>query len=360
MSLRAKWPAVGSLIVGVVVLVVVAVPRGARAQTSLVVGQVPDEGVALLFTAADATPEELRVELLGAGCAPTTIAVTETGAWLSYVPDAPAFVNASFPATLESGRGFVVRCQPSAAGQSFVHLEASGTGTGSATLSDARAGGHAGFDRFVVEFDDEVVPGYQIEYVTTPQFTCGAGFEVTPPGNAWLRITLEPARINDDEGQLTIPSRSLDPNLPALIAAEEICGFEGQVIWLLGLDEQQPFQLQLLSNPARLVVDVPHEAVAPTSGVSGVAFAGPQCPVIIQGQPCPDLPVSVGLSFKQAGVIAGTVTTGPDGQFALDLAPGTYEVTSTGAVLPSLPPQEVTVPTGSHAWLELRLDTGIR
>jgi hypothetical protein len=175
-----------------------------------------------------------------------------------------------------------------------------------------------------------------------------------------LRVRLETARINDDDGQLTIPSRTLTPSLPALLEAQEICGFEGQVIWLLGLDAEQPFQLQLLANPARLVIDIPHGTPTIASGVSGLALAGPQCPVEIAGQPCPDLPVDVTLAFSQGGATVATVETGSDGTFALDLAAGTYEVTTTGAMLPSLGATEVTVPAGSHAWVELHLDTGIR
>jgi hypothetical protein len=352
---------IGSIL-GLAVLLAIGIAQPARAQQSIVVGNVPSEGVALLVTGAPVTADELAAALEGLGCAPVAIAVTEAGAWLVHVPGAPAFVNAAFPASLPAGKPFAVRCTPALAAQAFDLLAASGPGSGAliATLSDARAGAHTGFDRFVIEFADENVPGYQIEYVTDPQFTCGAGFEVTSAGNAALRIKLQTARINDDQGQLTIPSRTLMPNLPELLDAQEICGFEGDVTWLLGLANQRPFQLQLLSDPARLVIDIPHASVATSSGVSGIALAGPQCPVVIQGQPCPDKPVDVTLAFSQGASTVGTVQTGVDGTFALDLPAGTYDVTTVGAVLPSLAATQVTVPAGSHAWLELHLDTGIR
>jgi hypothetical protein len=350
------------LILALLLAVVGWTARSAGAQQPTIVGDVPSEGVAILQTSTATTPAELTTSLIDLGCAPVGIAIADGGAWLIHIPGAPAFVNATFPATLPAGQLFLVRCEASSAAQQFNLLEASGPGSGPlvATLTDARTGGHAGFDRFVVEFADEAVPGYQIEYVTELQFTCGAGFEVTSAGNAALRIKLETARINDDEGQLTIPSRTLTPNLPALLDAQEICGFEGQVVWLLGLDSEQPFQLQLLTNPARLVIDIPRAAPTIASGVSGLALAGPQCPVVMADQPCPDLPVDVTLAFGQGGSTVSTVETGSDGTFALDLPVGTYDVTTVGGFLPSLGATEVTVPAGSHAWLELHLDTGIR
>jgi len=336
--------------------------RPASAQQAIVVGNVPSEGVAILVTGAPTTVTALEQALGDLGCAPVGIAITEGGAWLIYIPTAPAFVNAAFPAALPAGQGFVVRCTPSLAAQRFDLLTASGAGTAAliATLTDARAGGHSGFDRFVIEFADEEIPGYQIEYVTTPQFTCGAGFPVTTTGNAVLRVKLATARINDDQGQLSIPSRTLTPNLPELLQAEEICGFEGDVTWLLSLQAKRPFQLQLLSAPARLVIDVPHASVATVSGLSGIALAGPQCPVVILGQPCPDQPIDVTLAFSQGATTVGTVQTGSDGTFELDLPPGTYTVTTVGGFLPSLTATQVTVPATSHGWLELHLDTGIR
>jgi len=96
------------------------------------------------------------------------------------------------------------------------------------------------------------------------------------------------------------------------------------------------------------------------SGVHGIALAGPQCPVEMAGVPCPDLPVDVDLAFRQGATTVATVQTGNDGKFSVPLPPGTYQVTTTGSLFPSLAPLEVTVPVDGYTWLELRLDTGIR
>lgn len=44
------------------------------------------------------------------GCPPTALAVTADGRWSMYIPGAPRFVNERFPAALEVGTVFAVRC----------------------------------------------------------------------------------------------------------------------------------------------------------------------------------------------------------------------------------------------------------
>ena len=98
------------------------------------------------------------------------------------------------------------------------------------------------------------------------------------------------------------------------------------------------------------------------SGIRGRALAGPQCPVELEGSPCPDLPY-------EGTVIAVDTESGEDftartdaqGRFELSLEPGTYEVS---IVAPSSPPfvkpQAVTVEPGSFTPIRVSVDTGIR
>jgi hypothetical protein len=99
-----------------------------------------------------------------------------------------------------------------------------------------------------------------------------------------------------------------------------------------------------------------------TSGIRGRALAGPQCPVEIEGSPCPDVPwegtvvatdTSTGDRF--------TTTTDAEGRFELPLAPGTYDVSiDAGSDLPFAKPQTVTVTDGAFADVVVSVDTGIR
>ena len=109
--------------------------------------------------------------------------------------------------------------------------------------------------------------------------------------------------------------------------------------------------------------DTPDPAAAPTGGVRGTVTAGPQCPVVVAGSPCPDRPWqgTVRISATQGDVVR-VVETDDRGRFEISLGAGSYEVLavtdpermSTGA------PQTVTVVEGDWAEVSLLVDTGIR
>lgn len=98
------------------------------------------------------------------------------------------------------------------------------------------------------------------------------------------------------------------------------------------------------------------------SGIRGQALAGPQCPVEIEGSPCPDRPF-------EGTVIATATTTGDeftvetdaDGRFELALAPGTYEVSIVSESQPPFAkPQTVEVEPDAFTRITVAVDTGIR
>lgn len=76
----------------------------------LISGDVPMSGFGLLQVTAATTPPELLTALVAQGCAPVSIAVTQQGSFITYIPGAPAFVNAAFPTSMEAGAAFAVRC----------------------------------------------------------------------------------------------------------------------------------------------------------------------------------------------------------------------------------------------------------
>ena len=98
------------------------------------------------------------------------------------------------------------------------------------------------------------------------------------------------------------------------------------------------------------------------SGVGGRALAGPQCPVEVEGSPCPDLPwQGVVVATDEASGEETSVTTDTDGRFELALEPGTYEVTiDAGSAPPFAESQTVTVEAGSYTEIVVSVDTGIR
>jgi hypothetical protein len=99
-----------------------------------------------------------------------------------------------------------------------------------------------------------------------------------------------------------------------------------------------------------------------TSGIRGRAVAGPQCPVEVEGSPCPDLPYEGIVVATDADTgEAFTVETDAEGRFELALAPGTYEVSiESESQSPFAKPQTVTVEQGVFAQITVSVDTGIR
>ena len=99
-----------------------------------------------------------------------------------------------------------------------------------------------------------------------------------------------------------------------------------------------------------------------TSGIRGQALAGPQCPVEIQGSPCPPVPYegTVVATDVESGA-EFTADTDADGRFELSLEPGTYEVSIVSDPSPPFAkPQTVTVEPGSLTEITVSVDTGIR
>jgi hypothetical protein len=99
-----------------------------------------------------------------------------------------------------------------------------------------------------------------------------------------------------------------------------------------------------------------------TSGVRGQALSGPQCPVEVQGSPCPDLPYegTVIATDTQSGD-EFTVETDAQGHFELSLEPGMYEISiASESSPPFAKPQTVTVEPGSFTEIVVSVDTGIR
>lgn len=106
---------------------------------------------------------------------------------------------------------------------------------------------------------------------------------------------------------------------------------------------------------------------APPSGIKGIVLLGPTCPVEQSpgdNNPVPCLtPYAAKLVIlDNEGVKVATVTSGGDGKFQVDLAPGVYVVTpdSGSDTYPIAQPQSVTVSAGVYTDIQVNYDTGIR
>jgi len=86
---------------------------------------------------------------------------------------------------------------------------------------------------------------------------CGAGNVVPLAGNAWLKMHFTPARAHTLEtGQATAGDRNRMLNYSNARQLVDVCDFEGNVEWVLGVRHPSRFRVTELSDPWRVVVDV--------------------------------------------------------------------------------------------------------
>ena len=99
-----------------------------------------------------------------------------------------------------------------------------------------------------------------------------------------------------------------------------------------------------------------------TSGIRGQALSGPNCPVEVEGSPCPDLPwEGTVIAIDTDTDEEFTVQTDAEGRFELPLEPGSYVVSIVSESSPPFAkPQTVTVEPGSFTEIVVSVDTGIR
>ena len=132
---------------------------------------------------------------------------------------------------------------------------------GAALLGDVRTARHEGFDRIVLEFADDEVPGYRVAYIDRPVRQCGSGDAVPLAGAAWLSVVVEPANAHTEAGEPTVRERERAPRLPALLEMKVVCDFEAVVEVVAGVAAPERYRTFVLTGPSRLVVDIMHPAV---------------------------------------------------------------------------------------------------
>lgn len=143
------------------------------------------------------------------------------------------------------------------AGTADVHAEPSGD---MAHLAAVRLAGQDGYDSLVLEFTDRV-PGYTIGYRPLPAHQDASGFEIPLPGaGALLQLALTPATAAGwGGGPPTYSGPSTVTGDTASITEVKNAGdFEAVLTWVAGVRQEQPFRVEVLDGPPRLVVDVAH------------------------------------------------------------------------------------------------------
>jgi hypothetical protein len=98
------------------------------------------------------------------------------------------------------------------------------------------------------------------------------------------------------------------------------------------------------------------------SGIEGQVLLGPMCPVVQQGQECPDQPYEATLTVtSQNGVQIAQFQSDAQGLFQVSLVPGAYILhPESPDGLPFAGDQSFMVETGSYTQITVHYDSGIR
>ena len=98
------------------------------------------------------------------------------------------------------------------------------------------------------------------------------------------------------------------------------------------------------------------------SGIEGQVFIGPICPVVQEGQECPDRSYQAALSVTSLkGKRIVQIQTDEDGRFRIPLEPGEYILhPESPNQLPFASDQNVTVENGTFTQVIVNYDSGIR
>lgn len=142
------------------------------------------------------------------------------------------------------------------AGTADVGISRSGTGH----LSAVRVGDMGSYDRFVLEFKDQV-PGYAIGYRPLPAKADGSGEDIPLPGaKAMLMVTMRSASGYDsDKSTATYSGPNAVSGKSAILTQAKAAGdFEATLTWVVGLKAKVPFKVSIMSGPPRLVIDFQH------------------------------------------------------------------------------------------------------
>ncbi len=129
-------------------------------------------------------------------------------------------------------------------------------------------------------------------------------------------------------------------------------------------DRRRAFRWLSVMVLLTLVACGTHDVLGPDApqGIEGIVLLGPQCPVQLPDDSCPDLPYQAVIDVRAVG--GGVVTrvrSAADGRFRVGLLPGSYVVDpESGSLFPTAESQEVLVQAGVYTAVTIHFDTGIR
>jgi hypothetical protein len=127
----------------------------------------------------------------------------------------------------------------------------------STTVTDIRVGRQDGFDRVVFEVGGTGTPGWDVRYVDRA-VSQGSGKPVDVAGGAVLQVTLTGMGYPYDTGvqEYSASGPLSAPGSGVVTQVVFDATFEGTTVAFVGTEQQAPFRVYSLQNPARVVLEV--------------------------------------------------------------------------------------------------------
>jgi hypothetical protein len=128
-------------------------------------------------------------------------------------------------------------------------LAAGGTSQATPTLTAIRAAHHPGYDRLVFQFTGGLPTTRTVRYV--PKVIADASGKVVPvSGSARMRVVFSAAAVGK-----SLNERAFD--LPGVLQVVQAGNFESVLSYGVGVAKKEPVKLFTLTDPARVVIDIP-------------------------------------------------------------------------------------------------------
>lgn len=128
-----------------------------------------------------------------------------------------------------------------------------------AQVTNLRTGGHAGFDRIVLDYKGKK-PALKLSVVNS-LYSCGKGDRLSIPGDKIFTIDLTPAQAHNGRGQdiYSGPGQLSTASLSLLSikGVRMACDFEGHVTFGIGIQNNvRRITYGFLTDPKRVYIDL--------------------------------------------------------------------------------------------------------
>ncbi|HZK31640.1 MAG TPA: hypothetical protein VFC72_01855, partial [Corynebacterium sp.] len=121
-------------------------------------------------------------------------------------------------------------------------------------VSNVRVSSQAGFDRVIFDLAGTGDPGWFMDYTENP-VQQGSGSPITYGGATALNVNIDGTAYPFELG-LEDPQIGTIKGTGAVTEIISAGTFEGRSQFIVGLDSQLPYSVQVLEDPSRVVVDI--------------------------------------------------------------------------------------------------------